>query len=505
MKRDEVRMDHRWEPIKPLTERDKSTDLSDVDSLKSAWLEVRAKLAESSAANLTDFNERLARQWSIETGILEKIYDLDRGNTLVLIEKGFVEELVESSSTNRDPAELIKILRDHKAAIDLVQDCVTDSRALTIGFINELHSTLTAHQDPVDGLDQFEHPVSFPLKHGAFKDLPNNPRRPDGSIHEYCPPIHVRSEMDNLLAWYDEYAEVNPILLAAWLHHRFTQIHPYQDGNGRVARVLANLVLVKQQLFPVVITRDHRPDYIEALEQADSGNLKALVRLFAEIEKKTILEAISLPPDTEPEPSAGVLEDVADAIGSKLRKRKEDVRERLRRVDVVAESLQRTLHDHMRSLAEDVVERLNANADLNAGIQVISGGPHHYYNGQPTEHWYHFQVVKTAQETSHRVNFNEHHYFIRTRISGPDIPWLTFVISFHHIGQELSGVMEITAFAEIFYPSTEEDPAITDQVQCMDKPFTITHEDEDSAVSNGLLSWANEAFTLAVKSWGDVL
>jgi hypothetical protein len=499
------KMDYHWEPIKALTEQDRQVDLTDVDSLTSAWLEIRAKLAESSAANLTVFNERLARQWSIETGILEKIYDLDRGNTLVLIEKGFVEELVESSSTNRDPVELIKILRDHKAAIDLVQDCVANSRALTIGLVNDLHAILTAHQDTVEGLDQFEHLVSFPLKRGAFKDLPNNPQRPDGSIHEYCPPIQVSSEMDNLLVWYNEYAELNPILLAAWLHHRFTQIHPYQDGNGRVARVLANLVLVKQQLFPVVITRDHRPRYIEALEQSDAGNLKPLVRLFADIEKKTILEAISLPPDSEPEPSTAVLEDVADAIGSKLRKRREDIRQRLRRVDVVAESLQETLQDHMRSLAEDVVERLNANADLKAGIQVISGGPNHPYNGQPTEHWYHFQVVKTARETSHRVNFDEHHYFVRTRISGPEIPWLTFVVSFHHIGQELSGVMEITAFAEIFYPPTEEDSPIPDQVRCMDKPFTITHEDEPQAVRNGLLDWANESFTLAVQSWGDVL
>lgn len=496
-------MDYHWEPIRPLTERDKSVDLTDIESLKAAWLEVRAKLAESSAANLTVFNERLARQWSIETGILEKIYDLDRGNTLVLIEKGFVEELVERSSTNRDPAELIEILRDHKAAIDLVQDCVANSRPVTVGLINDLHAMLTRHQETVEGRDQFDHLVSFPLKHGAFKDLPNNPKRPDGSMHEYCPPIHVQSEMDNLLLWYSEYTAVNPVLLAAWLHHRFAQIHPYQDGNGRVARVLANLVLVKHQLFPVVITRDHRPQYIEALEEADSGNLKPLVRLFAEIEKKTILEAISLPPDSEPEPSTAVLDDVAVAIGSKLRKRKEEIRQKLRQVDGVAESLQHFAQDHMRSLAEGVVSRLKESADL--GIQVICGGPGQLYNGKETAHWYHFQVVKTAQETSHRVNFDEHHYFVRTRLLGESIPWLTFVISFHHIGQELSGVMEITAFAEIFYQPTDENPSITDELKCMDKPFTITYNDDATAVRNGFFDWANECFTLAVKSWGDVL
>jgi len=152
-----------------------------------------------------------------------------------------------------------------------------------------------------------------------------------------------------------------------------------------------------------------------------------------------------------------------------------------------------------------VVSQLNDSADLKAGIQVICGGPKRPYRDQPTEHWYRFQVIKTAQETNHRVNFEEHHYFVRTRISGEDIPWLTFVISFHHIGQELSGVIEITAFAEIFFQPNGEELAKTDDVKCMDKPFTITHKDDPDKVRIAFLGWANECFTLAVKSWGDVL
>src|ERR1700686_1327856 len=498
-------MDYHWKPIAPLSQEDQAIDVSDVDSLKAAWLETRGKLAESSAVNLKNFEERLARQWSIETGILERIYELDRGTTQVLVEMGFVADLVERSSTNRDPAELVEILRDHKAAIDLVQDCVANSRLVTVGLINELHAVLTKHQDTVDGLDQFGNPVVFPLRHGAFKELSNNPTRDDGSIHEYCPAVHVRSEMESLVKWYNEYGETNSILLASWIHHRFTQIHPYQDGNGRVARVLANLVLVKHQLFPVVISRDQRPQYIEALEAADLGNLKPLTRLFAEIEKKTILEAISLPPDSEPELSTAVLADVTSAIGSKLSKRRDEIRQKLRGVDQVAESLQASLEDQMRNHAHGVVARVNESADLRAGVQVISGGPDQLYNEQPTEHWYHYQVFKTARETNQRVNFDEHHYFVRTRISGEEVPWLTFVISFHHIGQELSGVMEITAFAEILYPRTEETESVNDQVKCMLKSFTITHKDDASAVRNGFLDWANECFTLAVKSWGDVL
>lgn len=498
-------MPHLWKQITPLSERDRDIDLIDVNSLREAWLSSRRQLVESSRMNLQKFEDRLARQWSIETGILERIYELDRGTTAVLIEMGFVADLIERSSTNREPVELVQILRDHRIAIDLIQDCVANARPLSIGLINELHAVLTKHQSHVDGIDQFGNPVSFPLKHGKFKELPNNPTRDDGTTHEYCPVIHVDSEMANLVRWYNEYDEVNPVLLAAWLHHRFTQIHPYQDGNGRVARALVTLVLIKYELFPIVITRDQRPQYISALEEADEENLKPLTRLFAEIEKKTILEAISLPPDSEPETSKAVLNDVTDAIASKLRRRRDEVRQKLRLVNSLAELLQTSLHEHLRNLANSVVSQLRESVNLQAGIHVMSGGPDHLYNGKPTEHWYHYQVYKTAQETNQRVNFDENHYFVRARISGEQFPWLTFVISFHHVGHELSGVMEVTAFAEILYPRTDDTESVIDQVMCMDKPFTMTNKDNAELLRPALLDWASQCFTLAVKSWGDVL
>lgn len=101
---------------------------------------------------------------------------------------------------------------------------------------------------------------------GEFKKQPNNPTRPDGSLHEYCPPVQVESEIENLLRWLGEYSGEDPIVVASWLHHRFTQIHPYQDGNGRVGRALVTLVLLQADLLPLVIDRDLRTEYLEALE-----------------------------------------------------------------------------------------------------------------------------------------------------------------------------------------------------------------------------------------------
>ena len=66
---------------------------------------------------------------------------------------------------------------------------------------------------------------------------------------------------------------------AAWIHHAFTQIHPFSDGSGRVARAIASLVFIRGGSFPLVVYRDDRADYIGALEIAGAGNLRDMIGL----------------------------------------------------------------------------------------------------------------------------------------------------------------------------------------------------------------------------------
>jgi hypothetical protein len=135
--------------------------------------------------------------------------------------------------------------------------------------------------------------VELPLEHGAFKKRPNKPERPDGQLHVYCPPEHVAAEMDRLVAVHGERPAECPEVRAAWLHHAFTQIHPFQDGNGRVARALASIDFVRAGLLPVLIERTDRGRYLGALASADANDLSPLVRLFAEAESRVITRAIS--------------------------------------------------------------------------------------------------------------------------------------------------------------------------------------------------------------------
>lgn len=117
-------------------------------------------------------------------------------------------------------------------------------------------------------LDKFGNRLEIRLIKGKYKIRPNNPRRPDGEIHEYFPQVHVESEIDNILGWLATFEEEDTVITASWLHHRFTQIKLYQDGNGRLSRVLTTLIISRAKLLPLVIDRDMRAEYILALEQS---------------------------------------------------------------------------------------------------------------------------------------------------------------------------------------------------------------------------------------------
>ena len=123
---------------------------------------------------------------------------------------------------------------------------------------------------------------------GAYKRRPNNPRTADGTIHEYCPPEHTPSEMERLIGMHHEHERARRFpapLEAAWLHHRFVQIHPFEDGNGRTARLLMSYVFARRGEPTPVITALEKPRYFDALQEADRGDLRTFVRM---LERKAI-------------------------------------------------------------------------------------------------------------------------------------------------------------------------------------------------------------------------
>ena len=239
---------HAWAPITDLSDDDFASVGDELPALMAVWDEARGELDER---QVEEFNDRLNREWAIETGIIERIYTLDEGTTRLLIEQGIDASLIAHDDDNGGSPELIAgIIRDHQEAVEWLFEIVRQERPLTTSFIKQLHHLMTRKQSHADGVDMFGRATRIKLRHGEYKQGPNNPTRTDGSTHEYCPPEHVAAEMDRLIELHDEHIvrEVPADLEAAWLHHRFIQIHPFRDGNGRVARAIASLVLLRGRL-----------------------------------------------------------------------------------------------------------------------------------------------------------------------------------------------------------------------------------------------------------------
>jgi fido (protein-threonine AMPylation protein) len=96
--------------------------------------------------------------------------------------------------------------------------------------------------------------------------------------------------MESLLAIFEQTWDAHPVVRSAWLHHRFVCVHPFQDGNGRVARALTLLVLLRNHYAPLVVDRNQRADYLDALDEANEGDLRPLVRLFGAVQALVVKE-----------------------------------------------------------------------------------------------------------------------------------------------------------------------------------------------------------------------
>jgi len=341
--------------------------------------------------------------------------------------------------------------------------------------------------------------LEIPLLKGKYKEQPNNPRRPDGTVHEYCPPLHVDSEMSNLLEWVSTYSEDDPIIVASWLHHRFTQIHPYQDGNGRVARALTTLVLLRSDLLPLVIDRDLRVDYIKALESADLGSLAPLANIFARLERNAILQALSVDADADIARQRTLTAAVISSLADKFAKRKEQKLAELRHVNDVA----RELRDHARRSLEGSFRQIESTvADLGATDWFVQAGGSDYNNA----HWYKFEVVSSAKEAGKFANFSEDHYFAKASIRAAR-ERLVFVVSFHHVGRELTGIMEATAFSRLESYEDSEDRESVDEkfFLCSIEPFVFTHQTNINEIREAFSRWLDHALAIAIKEYGDRL
>lgn len=110
-----------------------------------------------------------------------------------------------------------------------------------------------------------------------------------GSDHVPPDAIQIPSEMKNLLTWYSKkQKEMHPIELSAIFHHKLVHIHPFIDGNGRTARLVMNILLLRAGYPLAVILKNDRKKYYRALQLADKGDLSLLIRFIAQAAERSL-------------------------------------------------------------------------------------------------------------------------------------------------------------------------------------------------------------------------
>ena len=198
---------------------------------------------------------------------------------------------------NLDDRTIRGLLEDQERTLHMLFDDIAAGRPLTAHTVRTWHQLVTRHQETVTGIGLDGRRVQVPfMTRGRWKVQPNNPTRPDGVVHEYCPPERVADEMER---FFTLYAEIEPVgypaeVEAGWMHHRFVRTHPFQDGNGRVSRMLMAYAYVKRGLPPPIVTAAGRDDYIDALESADEGDLRAFCQHVGGLAYATLTSAVGI-------------------------------------------------------------------------------------------------------------------------------------------------------------------------------------------------------------------
>ena len=188
------------------------------------------------------------------------------GNTLTLGETAFVikEGLTIKGKPLKDHEEVV----GHSTAIDLIFGLVNKKDPISANDLFSLHTAV-----------QTQRVVDIYRPVGNWKKEPNRAEvviGDDQKIIEYSPPHQIQELMSLWLSFLNEHmnstiTKKDAIEAYAKLHLAFVHIHPFYDGNGRMARLLSNLPVIKAGFPPIVILKTDRYEYIQVLANYQIG------------------------------------------------------------------------------------------------------------------------------------------------------------------------------------------------------------------------------------------
>lgn len=217
---------------------------------------------------LKSLKESVNLEWTYNSNGIE-------GNTLTLRETQVVlEGITVGGKSLKEHLEAI----NHEKAILYLDDLVNEDQPISEWNIKSVHQLVLKDIDN-------ENAGKYRSENVIIKGAQHTP--PDY--------VKVPELMEKLILNYNNWNEYHPIIKAVLLHGELVKIHPFVDGNGRTSRLIMNLVLMNNGYYPVIIKKEHRLEYYEALDKAHTtGNYTDFVKLVTKLEIEILNKYLDL-------------------------------------------------------------------------------------------------------------------------------------------------------------------------------------------------------------------
>jgi fido (protein-threonine AMPylation protein) len=244
-----------------------------LDNLKSEWSSVQPLSPEAELR----LKRKLRLEWNYNSNHIE-------GNTLTYGETELL--LIQGQTVGEHSIREYEEMKAHDVAVEYVGQLAKDNRPIGEADIRDLNKIILKEPfwkaaQTLDGKSTRKQIIP-----GEYKSQPNNVKTATGEIFEFASPEQTPKRMLELVTWLRAELEtptLHPLEVATKLHHDFVLIHPFDDGNGRVGRLLVNYVLDRAGFPPIIIKSADKTNYLAALRLADVGQVGALIDYFGKL------------------------------------------------------------------------------------------------------------------------------------------------------------------------------------------------------------------------------
>ncbi|MBL8004075.1 MAG: Fic family protein [Candidatus Kapabacteria bacterium] len=218
--------------------------------------------------------DKFRLEWNYNSNHIE-------GNTISYVEaKQFLfKNITANLHTMREWEEMT----GHNLAVETIKEWASNTeQPLNESDIRSLHTMILVKNYWSDAVTPDGAKTRREIVVGDYKSFPNSVITNKGELFHYTDPMNVAAEMKELMEWYRTSTNDHPVIKATDFHYKFIRIHPFDDGNGRLARLLLNYELLVNGFPPVIIKSIDKKKYLNCLQAADSGNFEPFYEFIAD-------------------------------------------------------------------------------------------------------------------------------------------------------------------------------------------------------------------------------